>query len=194
MFDSVSFEDVQRDATRTAEAVKAAIYYIVDLLEDHNEGAPDDEQVDVLSVIQAQKLKYIKPAGSMVASFMQSNGVYFLQVIPADSSSMLAFVLEQGYHVVPISMVGDFKAAVNQALEETIELITAAYSDEMGDDGEAEDGTTENAPVPYMNGAVPPAAFAENAIDASEEYAEGAEGAEGASETDEENAEDTTEE
>jgi hypothetical protein len=180
MFDSVSFEDVQRDAARTAESVKAAIYYIVDLLEDHNEGAPDDEQVDVLSVIQAQKLKYIKPSGSMIANFMQSNGVYFIQVTPADSSSMLAFVLEQGYHVVPITMVGDFKSAVNQALEETIELITAAYSDEMGDEGDAEDDTTENAPVPYMNGAVPPAAFAENASDAAEEYAEGVEGAEDA--------------
>jgi hypothetical protein len=178
MFDSVSFEDVQRDANRTAESVKAAIYYIVDLLEDHNEGAPDDEQVDVLSVIQAQKLKYIKPSGSMIANFMQSNGVYFIQVTPADSNSMLAFVLEQGYHVVPISMVGDFKSTVNQALEETIELITAAYSDEMGDDGDAEDGAIENAPAPYMNGAVPPAALAEIAVDASEEYAEDAEGEE----------------
>lgn len=189
MFDSVSFEDVQRDASRTAEAVKAAIYYIVDLLEDHNESASDDEQVDVLSVIQAQKLKYIKPAGSMIASFMQSNGVYFIQVIPADPNSMLSFVLEQGYHVIPVSMVGDFKSVVNQALEETIELIAAAYSDEGGDENDAEYGVTENAPTPYMNGAVPPA-LVDAAVEADENAGDSAE--EVAEET--EDAEDTTEE
>lgn len=153
MIEAITQEQIEKTAARVAESVKSALYYMTDLLEDHNATCDDDACVDTVAVIRDQKIKFIKPASGLISGFMNQYGVYFIQVIPADPNSMMNLIMEQGYHVVPVNFLPIFKDIILQAHAATVEAICEQFVDDSGDlDGGFEgngldEGATETPPA-----------------------------------------------
>lgn len=151
MIEGITYEDVMRDATRTAEAVKSALYYMADLIEGHNEDS-DDAIVDVPATIQAATIKFIKPSGGMINGFMGQFGVLFVQVVPTDPKNMLGHILEQGYHVIPNQYLPEWKSVILAAHADAVAQITEAFNEleeeEAAEDAAevAEEGSSDGTP------------------------------------------------
>jgi hypothetical protein len=152
MIEGITYEDVIKDATKTAEAVKAALYYMADLIEGHNEDS-EDVAVDVPATIQAATIKFIKPSGGMIAGFMNQFGVLFVQVVPSDPKNMLGHILEQGYHVIPNQYLADWKSVILTAHAEAITQISEAFA-ELEEEEEGEE-TSEVIEGQSPDGAAP---------------------------------------
>jgi hypothetical protein len=151
MIGAISYEDVMRDANKVAANVRAALYYMADLIEGHNETDPENE-VDPALAIQTAGIKFVKPSGAMIGGFMSQFNVLFVQVVPTDPNNMLGHILSPGYHVIPTEFLTDFKNAILAAHAETVNQIVEAYNspdededeDEDGDEGES-DGSEEGS-------------------------------------------------
>ena len=153
MIGAISYEDVMRDANKVAANVRAALYYMADLIEGHNETDPENE-VDPALAIQTAGIKFVKPAGAMIGGFMSQFNGLFVQVVPTDPNNMLGHILSPGYHVIPTEFLTDFKNAILAAHAETVNQIVEAYNtpdedededgDEDGDEGES-DGSEEGS-------------------------------------------------
>ena len=156
MIEGITYEDVIKDATKTAEAVKAALYYMADLIEGHNEDpeASEEAVVDVAATIQAATIKFIKPSGGMIAGVMNQIGVLFVQVVPSDPKNMLGHILEQGYHVIPNQYLPDWKTVILNAHAEAIAQITEAFA-ELEEEEEEGDETSEIIEGQSPDGAAP---------------------------------------
>lgn len=141
MIGAISHEDVMRDANKVAANVRAALYYMADLIEAHNENDPDNE-VDPSYAIQTASIKFVKPSGAMIGGFMSQFNVLFVQVVPTDPANMLGHILSPGYHVIPTEFLPDFKNVILAAHAETVNQIVEAYNsaeeeeDEDGDEGD----------------------------------------------------------
>lgn len=154
MIEGITYEDVIRDATKTAEAVKAALYYMADLIEGHNEDpeASEEAVVDVPATIQAATIKFVKPSGGMINGFMSQFGVLFVQVVPSDPKNMLGHILEQGYHVIPNQYLPEWKSIILNAHADAIAQIVEAFNELDEEEGEedgvetAEGGPSDGAP------------------------------------------------
>jgi hypothetical protein len=157
MIGAISYEDVMRDANKVAANVRAALYYMADLIEGHNETDPENE-VDPALAIQTAGIKFVKPSGAMIGGFMSQFNVLFVQVVPTDPNNMLGHILSPGYYVIPTEFLTDFKNAILAAHAETVNQIVEAYNtpdedeeydedeDEDGDEGEGEsDGSEEGS-------------------------------------------------
>ena len=148
MLDSISYEDVIRDATRTAEAVKAALYYMAEVIDGHNDETPE-EAVYIPSVIQATGIKFIKPSGGMINGFMGQFGVLFVQVVPSEPNGMLGHILEQGYHVIPNQHLQAWKSLILDSFADAVASVCDAYTPSDEEDGDGTEGDGEDTlPAP----------------------------------------------
>jgi len=139
MIGAISYEDVMRDANKVGANVRAALYYMADLIEAHNENDPENE-VDPAFAIQTAGIKFVKPSGAMIGGFMSQFNVLFVQVVPTDPVNMLGHILSPGYHVIPTEYLADFKNAILAAHAETVNQIVEAYNSADEDEDEDDDG------------------------------------------------------
>ena len=146
MLDSISYEDVIRDATRTGEALKAALYYMAEVIDGHNDDTPE-EAVDIPTVIRSANVKFIKPSGGMINGFMGQFGVLFVQVVPSEPNGMLGHILEQGYHVIPNQHLQAWKSLILDAHADAIASVCDAYSPSDEEDGESMDSEGDDTPT-----------------------------------------------
>jgi hypothetical protein len=161
MIGSISYEDVIRDANKVASNVRAALFYMADLIEAHNENDPDNE-VDPAYAIQTAAIKFTKPSGSMIGGFMTQFNVLFVQVVPADPNNMLGHILSPGYYVIPTNYLQDFKNVILAAHAEAVNQIVEAYNEaehEEYEEGEGEgEESSEQEGVESPEGEVAPPA------------------------------------
>jgi hypothetical protein len=134
MFDALTAEDLQRNATRIGESVRAALYYLSDVIEAHN-NEPENEPVDCAALLQTAEIKFVKPRGTMIEGLMKQFDVLLVQVVPVHAGHSIGHVLEQGYHVVPNNMIAVFKQIILNAHAAAVTDLLAAMADE-GDEGE----------------------------------------------------------
>jgi hypothetical protein len=144
MFDALTAEDVQRNATRIGESVRASLYYLSDVIESHN-NEPNAEQVDAAGLLQTAEVKFVKPRGTMIEGLMKQFNVLLVQVVPVHAGHSIGHVLEQGYHVVPTNMISVFKQIILNAHAAAVaDLLEAMRSD--GGEDEAFQGDEGDSP------------------------------------------------
>jgi hypothetical protein len=120
MIEAMPPEEVQRNANRIGEAMRANLYHMVDVLEQHAE----TQEVDVVGIMRdTTAIKFVRPTSDLVNNLMRQFGVLFVQVIPADPKSVLSYIMEQGYHVVPQDQLATWKATVLQHHKTTVDTI-----------------------------------------------------------------------
>ncbi len=139
MFDALTAEDLQRNATRIGESVRASLYYLSDVIEAHN-NEPENEPVDCAALLQTAEIKFVKPRGTMIEGLMKQFDVLLVQVVPVHAGHSIGHVLEQGYHVVPNNMIAVFKQIILNAHAAAVTDLLAAMADE-GEDGDSSDGS-----------------------------------------------------
>lgn len=165
MIEAITQEQIEKTAARVAESIRSALYYMTDLIEDHNSSCEEDAYVDTVAVIRDQQIKFIKPASGLISGFMNQYGVYFIQVIPANPDSMLNLIMEQGYHVVPINLLPIFKDIILQAHASTVEAICEQFAEDSSGD---EDEDAGYDPTDGGGEAAPPSVVSEDS-DSGEE-------------------------
>lgn len=134
MLENISPEQIEREAQRVGVAVRAAIHFMFNAIEQE---AENDPAVDVRGIMaDTTRIKFVKPTAPTVNGLMGQFGVLFVQVVPADPNSLLWMILEQGYHVVPNDYLAAWKGVIlkahGEALAEVLESIDAP--DEPEDD------------------------------------------------------------
>lgn len=145
MFDALTAEDVQRNAARIGESVRASLYYLSDVIEAHN-NEPENEQVDCVTLLQTAEIKFVKPRGTMIEGLMKQFNVLLVQIVPVHAGHSVGHVLEQGYHVVPSNMISVFKQIILNAHAAAVADLLATFSDEggEGDEGGQTEGETSD--------------------------------------------------
>lgn len=139
MFDALTAEDLQRNATRIGESVRASLYYLSDVIEAHN-NEPENEAVDCATLLQTAEIKFVKPRGTMIEGLMNQFNVLLVQVVPVHAGHSIGHVLEQGYHVVPNNMIAVFKQIILNAHAAAVTDLLAAMTDEGEEEHAAEGG------------------------------------------------------
>lgn len=118
MLDAITPEEIQRNAQRAGVAVRAAVHFMLNAIEQEAEGDPS---VDVRGLMaDTTRIKFVKPTAPNVNALMAQFGVLFVQIIPADPNSLLWMILEQGYHVVPTDYLAAWKSVILKAHAEAV--------------------------------------------------------------------------
>jgi hypothetical protein len=139
MIENQSPEVVHKNAQRIAESLRAAIYYMTDLVIGHNEEGRG-EPVNVETVLrETTQVKFVKPTNAMINTMMKQYDVLLVQVIPVNPTSVLAHILEQGYHVVPTAHLDSWKRIIRSAQADTVELIITRMREEEAEENDADD-------------------------------------------------------
>lgn len=139
MIEPMPPEEVQRNANRIGEAMRANLYHMVDVLEQHAE----TQEVDVVGIMRdTTAIKFVRPTSEMVNNIMRQFGVLFVQVIPADPKSVLSYIMEQGYHVVPQDQLAAWKETILQHYKTSIETILHDLTTVEDEDDAVEDEDT----------------------------------------------------
>lgn len=122
MIEPMTPEEVQRNASRIGEAVRAALYHMVDVVEQHAE----TQEVDVVGIMRdTTAIKFVRPTAELVNNLMRQFGVLFVQVVPSNPQSVLGYILEQGYHVVPQDQLPAWKETIQRHHRDTLDSILA---------------------------------------------------------------------
>lgn len=154
MIESLPSEEIDRNATRTGEAVAACLWYVFDLVAGQEDVTHDElEQV----IRQTTGIRFVKPNGATIETLMSQFGVLFVQVVPTAPGSVLGQVLEQGYHVVPKSKLEDFKTIIRAKHFETIQAILDAIAEARNESAEVDDGADAAEPAAVDPSAEPSA-------------------------------------
>ena len=147
MIEALSPEDVQRNAVRISESVRAALFHMLDYIENHNE--TDEQYIDPAAIVQSAGIKFVKPTGTMIAGIMSQFNILLVQVVPIEPTHTLGFILEQGYHVIPTNLIAAWKQIILEAHAATVqEILQALAEDQMGEEEEVGDGE----PAPEQEG------------------------------------------
>ena len=149
MLDTLPPEDVQRNAIRIGESVRAALYHMLDYIENHN--ATDEQYVDPSAIVQSAAIKFVKPTGTMIAGIMSQFNILLVQVVPVEPTHTLGLILEQGYHVVPTHLIAAWKQIILEAHATTVQEILETLAEEQAgieeDGSEGEPSQSESAPA-----------------------------------------------
>ena len=140
MIENLTPADVQRNAIRVAESVRAYVFHLAELIEHYN--SEEDSQIDPVGVLSTAQIKFVKPTGGMINGLMGQFNVVLVQVVPVEPTHTIGHVMEQGYHVVPISELPMWKQIILEAHAEAINsVIEDIYAeDEEGAEGEGYEG------------------------------------------------------
>ena len=144
MLDTLPPEDVQRNAIRIGESVRAALYHMLDYIENHNE--TDEQYIDPAALVQSAGIKFVKPTGTMIAGIMSQFNILLVQVVPVEPTHTLGLILEQGYHVVPTHLIAAWKQIILEAHAAAVqEILDALAEEEAGEEVEMGEGEGDPA-------------------------------------------------
>ena len=144
MIDNLRPEDVQRNAQRIGESLRASLFYLADLISGHNDENAG-EQVDPTAVISTAAIKFVKPTGGMISGLMGQFNVLLIQVVPVEPTHTIGHLIEQGYHVVPSNMLAMWKQIILEAHANAVADLLEAFAEENEEAGETAEG---EAPQP----------------------------------------------
>lgn len=151
MIEALSPEDVQRNAMRISESVRAALFHMLDYIENHNE--TDEQYIDPAVILQSAGIKFVKPTGTMIAGIMSQFNILLVQVVPIEPTHTLGLILEQGYHVVPTNLIAAWKQIILDAHAAAVaEILDALAAEQMGEEVEVGEGEGDAA-APSEDGA-----------------------------------------
>lgn len=137
MIENARPEDVQRNAQRIGESLRASLFYLADLITGHND-ENSDQHVDPSAVISAAAIKFVKPTGGMISGLMGQFNVLLVQVVPVEPTHTLGHLIEQGYHVVPSNMLSMWKQIILEAHANAVHDLLEAFAAE--DESDEEEG------------------------------------------------------
>jgi len=132
MIENLRPEDVQRNAQRIGENLRASLFYLADLISGHNEESAD--QVDPASVVSTAAIKFVKPTGGMISGLKGQFNILLVQVVPVEPSHTLGHIIEQGYHVVPSNMLSMWKQIILDAHANAVNDLLEAFAEEEGEE------------------------------------------------------------
>lgn len=144
MLDAIPPEEIDRNAQRVGVAVRAAVHFMLEAIEQE---AENDPSVDLRGLMRdTTRIKFVKPTAPTVNNLMGQFGVLFVQVVPAEPHSLLWMILEQGYHVVPTEQLGAWKSVILKAHAEAVAEVLESLDEQ--DEPEQE----HDAPPPVSDG------------------------------------------
>lgn len=145
MLDAITPEEIERNAQRVGIAVRAAIHFMLEAIEQEAENDPSIDLAGLMA--NTTRIKFVKPTAPAVNNLMAQFGVLFVQIVPADPKSLLGIILEQGYHVVPTDHLQAWKSVILNAHAEALSEVLESLKEEAEDAASApvEPGTTDSS-------------------------------------------------